>query len=95
MQVLQANYEKFKTNLDAGAIGQTLAEKGVIMKSLAEAIANAVTREEKNKVLYDDLLRYGTEDTLIAVCEVVICMAHSQEMLALGQSLAEELKRGL
>ena len=95
MQVLQANYEKFKTNLDAGAIGQTLAEMGVIMKSLTEAIATAFTREERNKVLYNDLLQYGTEDTLIAVCEVMISTAGSQEMLALGQSLAEELKRGL
>lgn len=42
------------------------------MKSVQKYIADASSKEEKNICLYDDLLKYGTEDTLMIVCKVDI-----------------------
>lgn len=53
----------------------------------------AKTKEEENELLYNDLLKNGTEDTLMTVCEVDISKAGSQQMVKLGQYLAEEVKR--
>ena len=80
--------------MDAGAIAQVLMEQGVISKSLEKAITDAKSEEEQNDFLYEDLFRYGTQDSLITVCEVAV-KGGSQKMAELGQFLVEELERGL
>ena len=80
--------------MDAGAIAQILMEKGVISRSLQKAITDARSEEERNDFLYQDLFRYGTQDSLMTVCEVAVA-GGSQKMMALGQFLVEELERGL
>ena len=93
LMILQDNYERFKADMDAGAIAQILMEKGVISRSLQKAITNARSKEEGNEILYEDVIRYGTQDTLMTVCEVAVTGA-SQKMVALGQFLVEEMERG-
>ena len=94
LRILQDNYERFKADMDAGAIAQILMEKGVISRSLQKVITNATSKEERNKILYEDVFRYGTQDILMTVCEVAVTGA-SQKMVELGQFLVEELERGL
>ena len=80
--------------MDAGAIAQILMEKGVIPRSLQEAISDARSKEERNEILYEDLFRYGTQDSLMTVCKVAVTEG-SQKMVELGQFLVEELEGGL
>ena len=80
--------------MDAGAIAQALMEQGIISKSLEKAITDAKSEEEQNDFLYEDLFRYGTQDSLITVCEVAV-KGGSQKMAELGQFLVEELEIGL
>lgn len=94
LRILQDNYERFKADMEAGDIAPLLMKKGVISRSLQKAIANAESKEEKNNFLYEDLFRYGTQDSLITVCEVAVTRA-SQTMATLAQFLVEELERGL
>ena len=94
LRILQDNCEKFKADMDAGAIAQILMEKGVISRSLQKAITDARSKEEGNDFLYEDVFRYGTQDTLMTVCEVAVTGA-SQKMVALGQFLVDKLETGL
>ena len=80
--------------MDARAIAQILMEKGVISRSLQKTITDARSKEEQNDFLYEDLFRYGTQDTLMTVCEVAVTGA-SEKMVVLRQFLVEELERGL
>ena len=94
LRILEDNYERFKADMDAGAIAPILMEKGVISRSLKDTIIDARSKEEGNEILYEDVFRYGTQDTLMTVCEVAVTGA-SEKMIALGQFLVEELERGL
>ena len=94
LRILQDGYERFRTDMDAGAIAQALMEKGVISKNLLKAITNSRSEEERSDFLYEDLFRYGTQDSLRTVCEVAVT-GGSQKMVEVGQSMVEELERGL
>ena len=99
LRILQDNYKRFKTDMNAGVIAQALMQKGVISKSLEKAITDARSEEEQNDFLYEDLFRYGTQDTLMTVCEVAVTeglrSGSSKKMVELGQFLVEELEKGL
>ena len=82
-------------DMETEAVVPKLVEEGIILRSVQKAIDDASSREEKNKLLYDDLLKYCTEDTLMTVCKVAIGTVDMKKMVELGQSLANELKRGL
>lgn len=81
-------------DMDARVIAEDLMKKGVISKNLLKAITDARSEKERNDFLYEDLFRYGTLDSLMAVCEVVVTK-DSLKMVELGQSMVEELERGL
>ena len=95
LRILEDNYERFKADMDARAIAKTLMKKGVISKSLEKTIDDARSKEEKNIYLYEDVFKYGTQDTLMTVCEVAVAVTGASQMVALGQFLMKELKRGL
>ena len=93
VQILEKHQERFVSDIDAKGIAVTLKQESVIPEAIATDIANARSKTEGNKVLYDHLQSQATEDDLKRLFRVCSMEKGYSRMNSCGKDMLEELEQ--
>ena len=92
-EFLEKHQDRFISDMDAKKMAEALQRKGVIPKEIATEIANALSTEKANGVLYNHLQSQASEDDLKRLFQLCSKEEGYSRMNAFGNDMLQKLEQ--
>ena len=93
-EFLEKHQDRFISDMDSKKIAEALQRKGVIPPEIAAEIANSLSTEKANGVLYNHLHSQASVDDLKLLFELCSKKKGYRKMSDFGKYMLEELEQG-